>query len=153
MISAMSSNKYPNNNLFASLKEKVVNWMINQLHIVLQWNIYSGDTDGRVPVTSSRYSINTYNLPVVTPWRPWYSSQEVIFVLNQNFSPISIWAKTRSSYFYIEWHRQVGGYVVEYKGLTLTTVRGVGHLVPSYQPERALTMISSFLKGELPPPS
>ncbi|XP_020961392.1 serine carboxypeptidase II-3 [Arachis ipaensis] len=83
--------------------------------------IYSGDTDGRVPITSSRYSINALKLPVQTPWRSWYSAN------------------------------QVGGYVVGYKGLTLVTVRGAGHTVPSYQPQRALTMISYFLNGELPP--
>ncbi|KAG5542188.1 hypothetical protein RHGRI_021900 [Rhododendron griersonianum] len=47
----------------------------------------------------------------------------------------------------------VGGYVVEYEGLVLTTVRGSGHEVPSYQPERALAMISSYLRGTLPPSS
>ncbi|KAK9096880.1 hypothetical protein Sjap_022377 [Stephania japonica] len=83
--------------------------------------IYSGDIDGRVPVTSSRYSINTFQLPIEKPWRPWYTNQEV------------------------------GGYVVKYKGLTFVTVRGAGHTVPSYQPERALTLISSFLLGQLPP--
>ncbi|PON49560.1 Serine carboxypeptidase-like [Trema orientale] len=85
--------------------------------------VYSGDIDARVPVTSSRYAINTLKLPVVNPWRPWY------------------------------YNNLVGGYVVEYEGLTLTTIRGAGHLVPSYQPERALAMISSFLQGKLPPPS
>lgn len=85
--------------------------------------VYSGDVDAVVPITSSRYSINTFKLPVETPFRPWYSSNEV------------------------------GGYVVGYKGLVLTTVRGAGHEVPSYQPERALTMISSFLNGTLPPSS
>ncbi|KAI3758979.1 hypothetical protein L6452_06552 [Arctium lappa] len=85
--------------------------------------IYSGDIDGRVPVTSSRYSVNRLKLPVETAWRPWYYNEEV------------------------------GGYVVGYKGVVLTTVRGAGHTVPSYQPERALVMISSFLQGELPPPS
>ncbi|XP_020231849.1 serine carboxypeptidase II-3 [Cajanus cajan] len=83
--------------------------------------IYSGDTDGRVPITSSRYSVNALKLPVVTTWRPWYSGNEV------------------------------GGYLVVYKGLTLVTVRGAGHMVPSNQPQRALTMISFFLRGELPP--
>ena len=38
---------------------------------------YSGDTDGRVPVTSSRYSINTLKLPINDAWRPWYSGKEV----------------------------------------------------------------------------
>ncbi|KAF5468318.1 hypothetical protein F2P56_012477 [Juglans regia] len=85
--------------------------------------IYSGDTDARVPVTSSRYAINKLKLRVDTDWRPWYSGGEV------------------------------GGYVIGYKGVTFTTVRGAGHTVPSYQPGRALTMISSFLQGKLPPPS
>ncbi|XP_076940259.1 serine carboxypeptidase 1-like [Bidens hawaiensis] len=84
--------------------------------------IYSGDTDGRVPVTSSRYSVNKLKLPVETAWRPWYCNKEV------------------------------GGYVVGYKkGVVLITVRGAGHMVPSHQPERALAMISSFLIGNLPP--
>ncbi|KAF3956590.1 hypothetical protein CMV_018292 [Castanea mollissima] len=83
--------------------------------------IYSGDIDGRVSVTTTRYAINTLKLPVTTKWRPWYSDNEV------------------------------GGYVIGYKGVTFATVRGAGHEVPSYQPERALTMISSFLTGKLPP--
>ncbi|XP_059659730.1 serine carboxypeptidase 1-like [Cornus florida] len=84
---------------------------------------YSGDIDSVVPVTSSKYSISSLKLPIQTAWRPWYTNNEV------------------------------GGYVVEYKGLTFATVRGAGHLVPSYQPERALLMISSFLQGSLPPSS
>ncbi|PWA44485.1 Peptidase S10, serine carboxypeptidase [Artemisia annua] len=83
--------------------------------------IYSGDIDGRVPVTSSRYSVNKMKLPIETAWRPWY------------------------------YNKEVGGYVVGYRGVVLTTVRGAGHEVPSYQPGRALLMISSFLQGELPP--
>ncbi|KAI3492421.1 hypothetical protein L1887_42925 [Cichorium endivia] len=85
--------------------------------------VFSGDTDGRVPITSSRYSINTLNLPVVTAWRPWYLNKEV------------------------------GGYLEAYEGLLLITVRGAGHTVPSYQPQRALTLFSSFLGGILPPSS
>ncbi|KAK2388597.1 serine carboxypeptidase [Trifolium repens] len=64
--------------------------------------------------------------PINSAWRPWYSGKEV------------------------------GGYVVGYKGLTFVTVRGAGHLVPSWQPERALTLIESFIYGSLPtvsPPS
>ncbi|KAJ4822923.1 hypothetical protein Tsubulata_048763 [Turnera subulata] len=85
--------------------------------------VYSGDVDSVVPVTSSRYAINTFNLTVQEAWRPWYTSKEV------------------------------GGYAVGYSGLAFVTVRGSGHTVPSYQPERALTMIQSFLQGTLPPSS
>ncbi|KAL0390731.1 UNVERIFIED_CONTAM: Serine carboxypeptidase II-3 [Sesamum calycinum] len=83
----------------------------------------SGDIDANVPVTSTRYAINSLKLRVETAWRPWYLDDEV------------------------------GGYVVGYEGLTFVTVRGAGHLVPSYQPQRALTMISSFIQGVLPPAS
>ncbi|KAK6144128.1 hypothetical protein DH2020_020948 [Rehmannia glutinosa] len=84
------------------------------------WQGCSGDIDANVPVTATRYAINSLKLPVETSWRPWYFENEV------------------------------GGYVVGYKGLTFVTVRGAGHLVPSYQPQRALAMVSSFLEGTLP---
>ncbi|KAM0948861.1 putative carboxypeptidase D [Dioscorea sansibarensis] len=83
--------------------------------------LYSGDVDSVCPVTSTRYFINMLGLTVKTPWRAWYINDEV------------------------------GGYVVDYKGLTFVTVRGAGHMVPSYQPQRSLVMITSFLQGELPP--
>ncbi|GLT71095.1 hypothetical protein SLA2020_431360 [Shorea laevis] len=86
--------------------------------------IYSGDTDALVPVTSTRFAVNKLNLTVNTTWSPWYYSST-----------------------------EIGGYVVGYDGLTFITIRGAGHTVPSYQPERALTMISSFLRGKLPPTS
>ncbi|XP_077218533.1 serine carboxypeptidase-like 40 [Tasmannia lanceolata] len=82
--------------------------------------VFSGDTDGRVPVTSSRYSLEKLKLPVETTWYPWYNNGEV------------------------------GGYSVVYKGnLTFATVRGAGHEVPSYQPVRALELIDTFLQGKL----
>ncbi|KAK4477054.1 hypothetical protein RD792_016256 [Penstemon davidsonii] len=83
--------------------------------------IYSGDTDGRVPVTTSRYSLNKLGTQVKTPWYAWYNQGEV------------------------------GGYAVEYQNVTFVTIRGAGHFVPSYQPERAFTFFSSFLEGKLPP--
>lgn len=48
-------------------------------------------------------------------------------------------------------NQQVAGYVIGYKGLVFATVRGAGHMVPYYQPRRALALFSSFLEGELPP--
>ncbi|KAK6159381.1 hypothetical protein DH2020_006695 [Rehmannia glutinosa] len=85
------------------------------------WDSCNGDTDGRVPVTTTRYSINKFGAPVKTPWYPWYYKGEV------------------------------GGYAVEYQNATFVTIRGAGHFVPSYQPGRALAFFSSFLKGKLPP--
>jgi len=80
--------------------------------------IFSGDTDARVPVTSTELSINELKLPIQTPWYPWVNGDEV------------------------------GGYTVIYEGLTFATVRGAGHEVPEFQPSRALTLFKYFLKGK-----
>ncbi|XP_068661703.1 serine carboxypeptidase-like 26 [Aristolochia californica] len=83
--------------------------------------VYSGDTDGRVPVIGTRYWVEALGLPLKSPWSNWY---------NEN---------------------QVGGRFVKYEGLTLATVRGAGHLVPLNKPSEALLLINSFLAaGDLP---
>ncbi|KAE9598446.1 hypothetical protein Lal_00031396 [Lupinus albus] len=80
--------------------------------------IFSGDTDGVVPVTSTKYSIKKMNLSTKTAWYPWFFDGEV------------------------------GGYAEVYNGgLTFATVREAGHEVPSYQPGRALSLIMHFLNG------
>ncbi|KAI4990041.1 hypothetical protein ZWY2020_038404 [Hordeum vulgare] len=84
--------------------------------------IFSGDFDTVCSLPGTRYSIQDLGLSVTTPWRPWTAKEEV------------------------------GGYVQQYAGgFTFLSVRGAGHLVPSFQPERALVMLSSFLQGVLPP--
>ncbi|KAG8065339.1 hypothetical protein GUJ93_ZPchr0004g38664 [Zizania palustris] len=96
--------------------------------------VYSGDTDGRVPVTSTRYSLNAMRLrPRARTagagdgwggWRAWYDRQ------------------------------QVGGWAVEYEeGLTLVTVRGAGHQVPLFAPRRSIAMLHHFLRGTSLPAS
>ncbi|KFK35499.1 hypothetical protein AALP_AA5G292700 [Arabis alpina] len=84
--------------------------------------VFSGDTDGRIPVTSTKYSLKKMNLTAKMVWHPWYQGGEV------------------------------GGYTEEYKGkLTFATVRGAGHQVPSFQPRRALSLFIHFLKDTLLP--
>eukprot|EP01018_Ginkgo_biloba_P005911 Gb_10668 [translate_table: standard] len=89
----------------------------------LQILIFSGDVDDVVPVTSTRYSLKAFKLPIKNSWHPWMDGKEV------------------------------GGYSVIYEGLTFATVRGGGHEVPRYQPERALTMLKFFLAGKRLPSS
>lgn len=48
----------------------------------LYWIKCSGDIDGRVPVTSTKYSIKKMNLPVKTAWHAWYLNGEVYIVYN-----------------------------------------------------------------------
>jgi serine carboxypeptidase-like clade 2 len=80
--------------------------------------VYSGDVDAIVPVTGTRAWIKSLSLNVQETWKPWFVD------------------------------KQVGGYVTIYDGLTFTTVRGAGHMVPSTQPERAFVMFSKFLYGQ-----
>ncbi|KAL6603361.1 hypothetical protein ACP70R_043722 [Stipagrostis hirtigluma subsp. patula] len=80
--------------------------------------VYSGDTDARVPVTSTRYALRKLKLATVKQWREWFTSD------------------------------QVGGYTVVYDGLTYVTVRGAGHMVPTVTPVQARQLFAHFLAGE-----
>ncbi|KAK7264130.1 hypothetical protein RJT34_31734 [Clitoria ternatea] len=77
--------------------------------------VYSGDTDGRIPVTATRYTLRKLGLATVKDWTPWYTS------------------------------RQVGGWTIEFDGLTFVTIRGAGHQVPTFAPKQALQLIRHFL--------
>uniref|UniRef100_A0ACD5Y143 Uncharacterized protein n=1 Tax=Avena sativa TaxID=4498 RepID=A0ACD5Y143_AVESA len=83
--------------------------------------LFSGDFDSVCPFPATRYTIHDLGIAVTEPWRPWTASKEV------------------------------GGYVQAYtEGLVFATVRGAGHQVPYFKPEKALILVSSFLKGILP---
>ncbi|XP_048573993.1 serine carboxypeptidase 1-like [Triticum urartu] len=83
--------------------------------------LFSGDFDSVCPFTGTKYTIRDLNLSVTEPWRPWTAGHEV------------------------------GGYVQQYAGgFTFATVRGAGHMVPAFQPERAMILLQSFLTGILP---
>ncbi|AQK53807.1 carboxypeptidase C precursor [Zea mays] len=84
--------------------------------------VFSGDTDGRIPVTSTRLTLNKLGLKTVQEWTPWYD------------------------------HLQVGGWTIVYEGLTFVTIRGAGHEVPLHAPRQALTLFSNFLAGTKMPP-
>ncbi|KAF6160840.1 hypothetical protein GIB67_036041 [Kingdonia uniflora] len=80
--------------------------------------MFSGDTDGRVPVTSTRYSLKKLGLNITEDWSPWYN------------------------------HREVGGWTTIYEGLTFVTVRGAGHQVPTFAPKRSLQLVKHFLANK-----
>lgn len=83
--------------------------------------IYSGDVDGVVATSGTRRWIKELNLTIETPWYAW------------NFD------------------NQVGGWTQKYAGLTFSTVRGAGHMVPATKPAQALALFQGFLAGDLLP--
>jgi len=87
--------------------------------------IYSGDTDACVPTWGTVDWIDSLNLTVTNEWRPWLSAH--------------LDGKTA----------QRAGYVKNYAhNFTFATVQGAGHLVPTYKPNFALTMVSKWLAAE-----
>ncbi|KAJ7954553.1 Carboxypeptidase [Quillaja saponaria] len=84
--------------------------------------VYSGDNDGRIPVTATRYTLRKLGLNIIQDWAPWYS------------------------------YKQVSGWTIEYDGLTFVTIRGAGHQVPTFKPKQALQLIKHFLANQKLPP-
>ena len=56
--------------------------LLKKSQMSLYWMKCSGDIDGRVPVTSTLYSINEMKLSVKTAWHPWFLNQEVTSFTN-----------------------------------------------------------------------
>ncbi|XP_045192411.2 lysosomal protective protein-like isoform X2 [Mercenaria mercenaria] len=84
--------------------------------------VYNGDVDMACNFLGDEWFVEKLNLPVVKERQAW-------FVKDSTGS------------------RQVAGFVKQFKQLTLTTIRGAGHMVPQDKPEAALEMINSFLYG------
>jgi hypothetical protein len=84
--------------------------------------VYSGDTDGAVPYVGTYAWISSLNLTVAgRNWEPWT---------------------------YTAWDGdQVAGFVTEYAGITFTTIRGSGHMVPQFRPQAAFYMFQRFVQG------
>ncbi|KAJ6353523.1 hypothetical protein OIU76_002523 [Salix suchowensis] len=80
--------------------------------------VYSGDTDGRIPVTATRYTLNKLGLKTIEEWSPWYHG------------------------------KQVAGWTIVYDGLTFVTIRGAGHQVPTFKPRQSLSFIKRFLENK-----
>jgi len=82
--------------------------------------VFSGDADTVINFIGTEKWIIDMNLPLITDWAPWYY--------------------TRST-----GTKQVAGWTVGFKGLTFTTVKGAGHMVPFFQPAPAYQMLENFI--------
>ncbi|KAK6945171.1 Peptidase S10, serine carboxypeptidase [Dillenia turbinata] len=81
--------------------------------------IYSGNNDGIIPPTSTRYSLGSLNLKQKGDWHAWHVT-----------------------------HSTVGGWCQEYEGLTFAVVNGAGHEVPVLRHEASYAMLKRFLNNQ-----
>lgn len=80
------------------------------------------------------------------PVMAYYGDTDIVcnFLLGERFATqLGIKLLTPKNPWIFE--KQIGGTVTEYEGFTLLTVRGVGHMVPEWAPERALYILTQFL--------
>jgi len=93
--------------------------------------LYSGDADACVPYVDTEEFLDRLEaqgvIAEVSPWAPWFT---------ENVTSVP------------------AGYVTEYSvnssdmDFTFATVRFAGHMVPTYTPDAAFTMISRWISGQ-----
>lgn len=82
--------------------------------------VYNGDVDMACNFLGDEWFVEALKQPLVSSRQPWY--------YNDTLS-----------------ERQVGGFVKKFEQITLTTIRGSGHMVPQDKPGPALQMFYDFL--------
>lgn len=87
----------------------------------LRMLVYNGDTDPAITSFAAQNWTSSLGLEVTQDWRPWTLDE----------------------------CQRVGGYVTRYAGgLDFLTIRGAGHLVPTYKPEAAFSFMKSWIEGK-----
>lgn len=87
--------------------------------------IYSGDTDGCVPEWGTEEWVRDLGFEVKKGWRSWSSQHE-------------------------DGQTVRAGYAIDYavNDFKLVTVQGAGHMIPTFKPHFALSLIEKFLKNQ-----
>ena len=88
--------------------------------------VFSGDVDGIVPFTGTRFWMDSLQFPVTTAFHPWNTPQGQVGGFSQTITS------------------PTGG------SLVYATVRNGGHLVPEMQGSRALQLFNTFITGGSP---
>jgi serine carboxypeptidase-like clade I len=84
---------------------------------------YNGETDPSISSIKTQNWTVSLNFPLIEAWRPWTYPAEI----NGGI---------------------VAGMVRQWQGLTHATVRGSGHMLPTYKPYSAFLMIKNWMSGD-----
>jgi len=111
----------------------------------MQYSTYTGASYDLYPSILERHGVLIYNGDV-DACVPYNSNLDWVQALaaQQGYSEVEAWRPWRLD-------RVVAGYVTAYSAgahnLTFLTVKESGHMVPQYQPRRALAFFSRWLDG------
>lgn len=89
--------------------------------------VYSGDIDSCVPFAGTEAAVDGLNLTTAIPYSTW--------LVNDTMGT-----------------PQIAGFFKTYsqcRSLAYATVKGAGHMVPTFKPAQALAMYSAFIAGDL----
>ena len=83
--------------------------------------VYNGDTDPGINSFVAQNWTSSLGLEETSAWRPWT----------------------------LDSCARMGGYVTSYEGdFSFLTIRGAGHMTPTYKPEASFEMFRSWIMGE-----
>ncbi|XP_072259935.1 lysosomal protective protein-like [Pyxicephalus adspersus] len=107
--------------LFYSEKKNVRDQYLEVLKKGYRIFVYSGDVDMACNFLGIDWFIHSLELKLQVPYNEWYTE---------------------------ETPPQIAGYVKQYANLTLLTVKGAGHVVPTDKPEAAFIIFRHFINNE-----
>jgi carboxypeptidase C (cathepsin A) len=83
--------------------------------------VYNGDTDPSITSFAAQDWTSRLGLEEMESWRPWT----------------------------VDGCRRMGGYVTRYKGsFDFLTIRGAGHMVPTYKPDSSFAFLKAWIEND-----
>uniref|UniRef100_A0A7S1D1P9 Carboxypeptidase n=1 Tax=Cyclophora tenuis TaxID=216820 RepID=A0A7S1D1P9_CYCTE len=108
-----------------TMTEKTVEPFYQSINGKLKVLVYNGDADPRINSFDAQNWTSHLGFPKLEDWTPWT----------------------------IDGCRRMGGYVVRYDGMfDFLTIRGAGHMVPTYKPEATFAFLKAWIDGTDYPP-
>lgn len=92
-----------------------------QMNGKLKVLVYNGDTDPAITSFAAQNWTSHMGFTEIQPWRPWT----------------------------VDGCQRMGGYVTRYEGMfDFLTIRGAGHMVPTYKPAATFSFLQAWIQGE-----
>lgn len=120
-------------------------WLQAAADSALRMWVYSGDTDGIVPVLGTRRWVEGMKLPVAKEWRAWKDGEGQVGGRRVDYSSPRAAAKNAPAAASSS-AEAAGASPASFPTLSFLTARGAGHMVPYDTPQRSQQLLVDFLR-------